>query len=57
MREEHRSNAEEGIQLATETLPETPEQRPRAEPAALPRRRLRGQGAAGSRSLIFCWWP
>ena len=56
MREECRSNAEEGIKLATERLRETPEQRPTAEPAAAvpPRRRLlRGQGAAGSKSLIF----
>jgi hypothetical protein len=51
-----RIRIEEGIKLATERLRETPEQRPTAEPgAAVPprRRRLRGQGAAGSRSLIF----
>ena len=42
--------------MATEPLREAPEQRPTAEPAAAvpPRRRLlRGQGPAGSRSLIF----
>jgi hypothetical protein len=47
---------EEGIKLATERLREDSEQRPTAEPpAAVPARRrlLRGQGAAGSRSLIF----
>ena len=51
-----RIGTEEGIKLATERVGETPEQRPTAEPAAaVPprRRRLRGQGAAGSRSLIF----
>ena len=56
MREEYRTNSEEGDKLATERLREPPEQRPTAEPAAAvpPRRRLlRGRGAAGSRSLIF----
>ena len=51
-----RIGTEEGIKLATERQRETPEQRPTAEPAAVvpPRRRLlRGEGAAGSRSLIF----
>jgi hypothetical protein len=51
-----RIGTEEGIKLATERVGETPEQRPTAELAAavLPRRRLlRGQGAAGTRSLIL----
>jgi hypothetical protein len=52
-----RIRTEEGINLATERLQEAPEQQPTVEPAAVvpPRRRrlLRGQGAAGSRSLIF----
>jgi hypothetical protein len=51
-----RIGTEEGIKLATEPLREAPEQRPPTEPAAAvsPRRRLlRGQGAAGRRSLIF----
>jgi hypothetical protein len=51
-----RIGTEEGIKLATERQRETPEQRPTAEPAAVApprRRRLRGEGAAGSRSLIF----
>jgi hypothetical protein len=51
-----RIRTEEGIKLATERLREAPEQRPTAEPAAVvpPRRRLlRGQGAKGSRSLVF----
>jgi hypothetical protein len=51
----HRIRTEEGIKLATERLRETPEERPAAEPAAVPPRRrlLRDQGAKGTRSLIF----
>jgi hypothetical protein len=51
-----RTGTEEGINLATERVREVPEQRPTTESAAAvpPRRRLlRGQGAAGSRSLIL----
>ena len=50
-----RIGTEEGIKLGTESLREAPEQRAPAEAAAAvsPRRRLGGQGAAGSRSLIF----
>jgi hypothetical protein len=50
-----RIRTEEGIKLATERLRETPKERLTAEPAAVPPRRrlLRGQGAKGTRSLIF----